>query len=153
MIHMVLYLLTAYCIVTVAAVLVLRRVYVHKAAREIAFMVLFFLPLAPYGAVWLQTAIYGKAVLAPIKATMPQMNGQPDDIQEIRVLRVWPNSATVYVIVAGSDIDHPDRPGAGFVVRLVKSGDRWRCSGEWDVVWADGGSADGNVFPPYGYGK
>ena len=109
MIHVILYLLTTYCIAASAAAFILRRGYVRRTAvRAIVVLALLSIPLVPYGAVYLQTAIYGRAMLQPLKEAMPKMNSRSADIREIKVLRVWPHSATVYVIMAGSDVDRPD---------------------------------------------
>ena len=109
-------------------------------------VVLLALPLAPYAIVEAQTRIYAKSVLPAVRQAMRQI-GFEDQIRDLKVLSIWRAGAKIYVVTPcmGSTSDY-----RACVVELRKSGNEWKFKeGTDEIVWSDGGSAHGNIFPPY----
>jgi hypothetical protein len=68
------------------------------------------------------------------------------DVVDIKVLRLLPHKATVYIVAKGygtpTNYD-------GLLIWLVRENGKWKYTGDYAAAWSDTGSADGNVFPPY----
>ena len=143
---MVLYLVATYIAAVAAAVLVIRLWRRSAVIRAVAVLCLLALPLAPYAVVAMQTAVWLPSLMHAAVQEPMLMIHQPSDIYDARVIRIWPRGAVVYIVVD----EHGSPPAYdGFLVTLVRSGGKWKYSGDWDIVWSDTGSAHGNVFPPY----
>lgn len=147
MVHIIAYLIISYAMLILVAWYVIE----HRTLRPVTFRVLavailLIMPLLPYGIVDLQTILYRQHLAAAVKQAMCNPMLCDFDITNLRVIRKWPRRAVVYVIVSGRG---ESSECAGFTLELVRVDGQWRPSENWDVIWADGGNAHGNVFPPY----
>jgi hypothetical protein len=113
------------------------------AARYGALLVL-SLPLLPYAWVEVQTLAAGPALFSATRqALIAEYEHGP--IMFYKVLAAAGGRARVYVVVPCPG------PGnrTGLTYDFVRTPRGWRYTREWNAVWSDCGSAEGNVFPPY----
>ncbi|MES2462278.1 MAG: hypothetical protein V4671_16955 [Armatimonadota bacterium] len=155
MFYLFFYLVVSYSIVgallfTVKAVM---ELFPH-APRRLVFRYLtiigMLLPFTPYAVVATQTSLY-RAEMEPAvrRALADGIGGADDPIRIMRVLKISPSYAEVYIVqpyarIGGIWTDE----AVGLVIRFGKTPNGWQYQ-EYDCVWSDGGSADGNTFPPY----
>jgi len=104
-------------------------------------------PFLPYAIVEVQTAMLWHSVSGPVAKAVSDDFGDTRIVLH-KVLWAEPTSARVYVVTAIFD-------NSGYrsaIVPVTRTAAGWTVVKQdaiLDAVWADGGSADGNVFPPY----
>lgn len=110
---------------------------------------LLILPLLPYLLVEHQTTRYRRILLPTTVHSLKEL-GLSDHILFFKILSAHHNRALLYVVIPCTPIGRSRTDECcGITIRLHKSSLGWEFRDEWDAVWSDCGSADGNVFPPY----
>lgn len=124
---------------------VLRRIKLVWLAVVLAAALV---PLVPYARVAIQTAQHGKELEAAVRASSSGWGDPKEKYQILRVMSIGSERAEVYVVTScGSFGSSPD-DGNGDVVKLKRISKGWAFD-DYDTVWSDCGSAEGNTFPPY----
>lgn len=166
MLETILYFISAYSIVLVVTSLIsvlgtwltVRRIsktQEYSLAKRWAVVYLFLLvsllllPLLPYLLVEYQTMRY-RRILLPAAVHSTQVLGLSDHILFFKVLSVHRETALLYIVIPCTPVGclQTDE-SCGITIRLYKSSLGWEFRDEWEAVWSECGSADGNVFPPY----
>ncbi len=158
MLDVAIYLFIAYIVILGPAFFfvrahIARRTPGLSATHRLFFFSLYWLcPLLPYAAVEGQTIVLQPLLRPAISAALRE-DGEHDRYKNCKVLLLTPWAAMVYVVSEVSP-GLPEKPyNTGFTMTLVPTRHGWIKQGEMDCVWSDGGSADGNVFPPYPTGE
>lgn len=127
---------------------VLRALKVSRRWKIVFSAILLMLPLVPYARVAIQTALYKKELLPAFHAGTIHTGG--GEILTFRVLKVSPWRAEVYVVnpCEGGMGSNAKSDKVGWVMGLTKTSQGWKFA-DYDAVWSDCGSAEGNTFPPY----
>ncbi len=125
------------------------------AQRKIRFILagvlavsLLALPLWPYAQVAWQTQQYRDELLpAFMKEAGHTISGEITTPPLIfRVLEYSPRRAVVYAVESCGETNSGQR--WGWTMKLRTKGRGWEFS-DYNAVWSDCGSAEGNTFPPY----
>lgn len=164
MLHVMLYFIISYSLVALLLIALRKRLMrcrtrVARLGGAISVVGLLAGPLVPYGIVEAQTIVYWQALAPAVRSALTQV-GEPGDIVSMKVLRIRPGQATVYVVTQSYRLGHAelsyaesDIPKFGYtadVMTFARLGNTWKFQEDsWSCVWSDFGSADGNVFPPY----
>jgi len=112
-------------------------------------LLLLFLPIFPYLLVEYQTTHYHRILLPPTTHSLQEL-GLSDHILFFKVLSLQRGRARVYVVVPCTPVGRSRTDECcGLTMVLKRTLLGWEFQGDWDAVWSDCGSADGNVFPPY----
>ena len=132
----------------VAASQLLRK---SKMSRRLKIAALVVAPLLPYARVSAQTALFQRALMPAFRAASTDLNGGWQAPTIFRILSVSSSRATVYAVnscsgVMGSDAKND---AIGETLEFKKTRDKWQFTGNYDTIWSDCGSAEGNTFPPY----
>ena len=152
------YLFFAYVAVGTFSCLIRASLKKQKKARQIITVSLLLLPLLPYAIVAAQTALFGTIMRRPVRQALLDTGMSDGNISGMRVMAITPWESVVEVIepcTGGMNTDIKGRPLTGQdaqTVTLVRRGSVWRLE-DYDTVWSDCGSADGNTFPPYPEGS
>lgn len=148
------YLVFSYVAVGTFICLIRASVKKQKKARQLITTSLLLLPLLPYAIVAAQTALFLPTMRRPVLQVLLDAGISDGNISALRVLTITPRQSVVEVIepcTGGMNIDFKGRPLTGEAaetVTLVRRGLVWRVK-DYDTVWSNCGSADGNTFPPY----
>lgn len=124
--------------------------FIPKRLRRKAFLFALYwlIPVIPYAIVEIQT-YFGLQNLRPGISVGLQQDGEHRRFKDCKVLLLTPWVASVYVVSECSP-GLPDKPyNIGLTMDLAPSSQGWHEKGEPNGIWSDGGSADGNIFPPY----
>ena len=140
------YLLAAYAIV--GLIWRLCRAAMMRPPGRALGVVLLAVPLLPYAAVAAQTAFYGKVMRPDVRRALLDTGMSEGDIRSLRVLYVTPWKAQVYVTEPCTAWPAEAHSENGTTVSLRRAHGHWEL-GDYDTVWSDCGSAEGNTFPPY----
>lgn len=134
------------CIYALSRWAVPRKTRLALAAILAVFFLL--LPLWPYAQVAWQTQQYGDELLPVfMKEARHTISGEITTPPLIfRVLEYSPRRAVVYAVESCGETNSGQR--WGWTMKLRTKGRGWEFS-EYDAVWSDCGSAEGNTFPPY----
>jgi hypothetical protein len=101
------------------------------------------LPLTPYLVVEIQTALLVKSLTPSVQQAI-ELDGGGGPILMLKVLRVRPAGATVYVINGTRTCS------GGQTYDFKRTSQSWKYERYYNTIYSDcGGNADGNVFPPY----
>lgn len=126
----------------------------EKAPYYVLGILLLLLPWLPYGAIAVQTALFGRMLLPAVHQSFidcGQMCGDVHDrVLTYQVLWITPSATQVYLVTpcTGWTPNHGDYRGlSATTITLIRTAHGWRYS-EYDTPWSDCGSADGNIFPP-----
>jgi len=110
---------------------------------------LILLPLTPYALVELATTRLLPRLRPAISEAVRVIDGG-NEVRDIKVLSVSTDHARIYVVTpCFIDYPVPRRGWSATLLTLRRRGDSWYFEGDYETVWSDCGSADGNVFPPY----
>lgn len=116
----------------------------NRWRRMVWTAVVLAIPLSPYCLVEVQTRLIAPSMTVPVQCEATKIG--INRIVMMKVVRIWPGWARVYIIGTGSI---QSRCYSGELLDFTRSQQTWRFNGHWSTVWSDCGSADGNVFPPY----
>lgn len=118
-----------------------------RRRRRLRFAgVIAVLPVVPYLVVEGQTALFGAAMMPAVRQGLAEQ-GDAQQVLMVKVLYYSSKQTSVYVVTPAIGLD--GEPGAlGQVMSLRRTSAGWAFV-DGEAVFADGGSADGNVFPPY----
>jgi hypothetical protein len=128
-----------------------RRPLLHAFIASIGIVVL---PVTPYLYVELLTRAEGSALEPVTRDTLDRL-GYGRDVLAIKVLASTPSFKRVYAVSRYRSRDFQSDDGVekvwhrGNVVEFTVDNRTVEFHGVEDVVWAEQGSADGNIFPPY----
>src|SRR5690554_1261873 len=116
MFEVFLYFFIAYFVIAVVIWYIVKHKCVDSIkGRSMLVAGLILVPLMPYICVNIQTALYGKILLAPTQKAIHEIDYGLSEIHSLKVLRKWMHNATVYVVV--SDLNA--RPEySGFTISL-----------------------------------
>ena len=148
------YLLFAYAVAGTISCLISASLKKQKKARQLITASLLFLPVLPYAIVAAQTALFAASLRRPVRQALLETGMSDGNISSMRILTMTPWRSVVEVTEpcsGGMNTDMKGRPLPGQdaqTVTLVPQGSKWRFE-DYDTVWSDCGSADGNTFPPY----
>lgn len=143
------YLFLAYTAVAIALVLLRRLWEKSSPVRWVLFIGILLAPFLPYVVVATQTALLGNTLRPAVRQAMLDTGMMDSEIVTMRVLSLSPWRAKVYVTeYCGSRPETRKSAQVGEIITLRLTPAGWKLA-EWDVVWSECGSAEGNTFPPY----
>jgi hypothetical protein len=109
--------------------------------------ILLMLPLIPYAIVEARTAVLGRRLMPAVVSALRELY-YSQEIVAFKVLSYQGGTAEIYVVTPCPDVE--GQSGfSGDTIVLHKRDAYWKFTGEYNTVWSDCGSADGNIFPPY----
>ncbi len=149
MVWMTLYFIAAYAVVVTLIVLLRQQRRLPSRIRQVGLAVLLLLPCVPYIAVAGQTAIFGKSLAPYVMQALIDTGMSDGNLTRLRVFWITSDQTAVYVEEPCTSWPKPhlsDRTGS--TLRLKRVLGKWKLV-EWNSVWSDCGSAEGNTFPPY----
>lgn len=118
-----------------------------------ACVLLLLAPLFPYAQVVVQTALFGSVLRPVVEKSFDKTDTTGSPIALLRVLSITPKNASVYVIQTDNGGPRTeDNIGVGIIYDLVHTPLGWKYQ-KYRWIWSDGGSAEGNTFPPYPEGE
>lgn len=139
-------------IIASAVILTSRRQLMRYrvALLYIGVIVLLIIPLLPYAIIKLNTVRFGYAMKPVVQEVFSTYNNGSDRVNGFSVLRKTPQGATVYLVMSTHAVSPPYSAGRRAVVfEVVRQGNAWAfCKGSDNILWADFGSAEDEVFPP-----
>ena len=152
MFSLVAYFVVTYgCVISVcvALALLLRRSKTNLIWRLAFVAVLLGVPLVPYLRVALQTAAHKEELMPAFRTASTEVNGDWEAPFIFRVLSIDSAHAIVYSVDSCAAMTHTKGNAGGTTWELKKTPRGWKFTGNYDAVWSDCGSAEGNTFPPY----
>lgn len=162
MVHILIYLVLSYLVVTYVALEIRHRVVrwresdrrrglqrrEYNRVANLWTLALLCIPLIPYLVVEIQTIAFERSLYSGVKGAIIEVDGNWHPMM-LKVLRITPSRASVYVVNILPDRKQRRR---AWVVDLRKEQNRWVSStSEPTCVWSEAGNGgqNGNVFPPY----
>lgn len=153
------YLAVSYFLVAILAVFLAFAIN-QRVLRIVVVTFVLVAPLVPYIRVEVQTKMYGRALFPAIRGAVSEALDPQTKILQFKILSITPTSVQVYVqtmrdalsptsLLSGTANAKDEPCGTGITVELIKKKNHWQFNGNYDAVWSDCGSADGNIFPPY----
>lgn len=149
----VFYFAVSYALV-IPVVLVIEKLFRYlkfrHSSRWMLFGTLFFIPLLPYVKVALQTSQYKDQLLPVLHSSAADWGNPPEKFHIVRVMNINASRAEIYVVTSceGGMGSNAKTDRVGLMIGLSKTTGRWKFK-DYDAVWSDCGSAEGNTFPPY----
>lgn len=150
--HLALYLCVGYGVSLVLCMLLLREsndCYRERRGRVRRWALISsfaLLPLTPYVWVGVLTAYARGGLNGVVHSSMISV-GDPGPILEEHVISITRGKAVVYVVTPCGTSGSRRRMATLFT--FIRRDGRWAFDGDWETVWSQCGSANGNVFPPF----
>ena len=149
MLEIILYFGVAYLLIALIIAIGVKWIRLSALLRKhcllgwVMLMGVLALPFLPYLTVDVQTAMHRDELEPAVRQAIALIDATAE-VQDTKVMSIDRRSANVLVTYRAT---YGYR--AADLVRVSRVHGRWCFRGDYTTIWSEGGSADGNTFPPY----